>query len=1171
MADLLLSRVLDVIVDNLAAPFLEKFDNLWDLEDNIRKLRSNLPMVQAVLEDAEEQQASNGAVRIWLSKLKEVAYEAESLLLLLSADYSLRKIIKDEEKVKETIRALEMTAVEGLRFNLKEGSIVHREWDRRPETSSFGLEQRVLGREKDKEEIVKLLLSCERSRGGEASCIPIIGMGGLGKTTLAQLAYNDHEVKRHFDVQVWVFVSDQFDVKNIMRTVIESLSKDKCHYPTLDALYSEVRNLLQNKRFLIVLDDVWTENSNDWDQLRPLFTAGSDGSKILVTTRSQKVALMADSPNSMYSLKALSDDACRSLLLQRAFPQGDEEKHPTLLPIGEQIVSKCKGVALAAKTLGSLLKLKRSIGEWEIVRDSELWNLDKSKNEILPALRLSYFHLPLHLKRCFSFCSIFPRNYEFQKDKLIHLWMAEGFIQCSSDGGGKEPENVGNDYFNDLQWMSFFQDIRQGEDGVVIGYKMHDVIYDLAQSVTGTECILLDRGLPTPTSFKKIRHSAVVGSFRSSEIPEELYEAKHHLRTLLLFSGGNLEAVPKKLYSSLKCLFVLDLSGSGLGILDGSFRALYYLKYLDLSHTRITKLPHEIEGLQFLETLNLFHCYDLIELPELRKMRSLRHLNNDGCRSLTRMLNNESKYVVGFGGFTSGSCSQLRTLPLFVVGDQNDFLFLHGLRLRGSLKVTHLENATGRALGFVGVESLGLYWGTDEGCPHINLEGEYVGNQFQGRKETSTSGTRQRIQYNPSAAQWLLENYKPADSLQVLLVKNYPGKSFPSIKARGLHNLSLISCENSENVPSLENVPNLTRLLLQEFNGVKSIDRNFGQFLALKELVLVDFPMLETWLSPGGGRVVFPNLRKLVLNKCPKLTVMPQILSIQHLDLRNCPAILVHSFQNLTSLEILVIQGVRDLLHFPAMFPSNNPLLTTLEIKSCSRLRSLPGELGNLSALKSLTIQWCENLFSLPQSLQNLSTLESLEIGDCHRLTSLPQGWTRGLGNLRSLSIENCSKLSSLSMECEHLISLKTLTIMYCPTICTLPEGVEHLSALQRLSILDLPELIYLPEGLQNLSLLHSLEIGSCPSLKHLPGWIDKLVSLRSLTISDCQDLRSLPEGLTCLTALQYLSIHDCPRLLERCKQERGEDWPKIAHVPHKNIGLPKLKRPREEGSSSTN
>lgn len=838
MADLLLSRVLDVIVDNLAAPVLEELDNLMDFKDNVRKLRSNLPMVQAVLEDAEEQQASNGAVRIWLSKLKEVAYEAESLLLLISADYSFRSIIKDEEKVKETIRALEMTAVEGLRFNLKEGSRVHREWDRRPETSSYVFEHKVFGREKDKEEIVKLLLSCERSRGGEALCIPIVGMGGLGKTTLAQLAYNDHEVKRHFDVQVWAFVSDHFDVKNIMRIVIGVLSKDKCHYPTLDALYSEVRDLLQKKRYLIVLDDVWTENSNDWDQLRPLFTAGIDGSKIIVTTRSQKVALMTNSPNSIYSLKELPDDACRSLLLQRAFPQGDEEKHPTLLPIGEQIVTKCKGVALAAKTLGSLLKLKRGIGEWEIVRDSELWNLDESKNEILPALRLSYFHLPLHLKRCFSFCSIFPRNYEFQKDKLIRLWMAEGFIQCSSDGGGKkpinggeEPENVGNDYFNDLLWMSFFQDIRQGEDGVVIGYKMHDVIYDLAQSVAGTECILLDRGLRTPTSFKQIRHSAVVGDFRSSAIPEELYEARRHLRTLLLFSGGNLEEVPKKLYSSLKCLFVLDLSGSGLRILDDSIRALFHLKYLDLSHTRITRLPDKIRGLQFLETLNLFHCYDLIELPDLRLMSSLRHLNNDGCRSLTRMFNK--------GRPSFADCSLLRTLPLFVVSNWNDFRFLGALQLRGSLKVTHLGNAVNRALSrsfgveslesshlenatgslsfpskLTRVESLGLYWGTDEGCPNINPEGEYVGYQFQGRKEISTSGTCQRIKHDPLVAQLLLENYEPADSLQRLLIKDYPGGRFPSIKASGLQELALISCKSSENVPSLENVPNLTRLLL---------------------------------------------------------------------------------------------------------------------------------------------------------------------------------------------------------------------------------------------------------------------------------------------------------------------------------------------------------------------
>ncbi|EXB51444.1 Putative disease resistance protein RGA3 [Morus notabilis] len=321
----------------------------------------------------------NRALRIWLSKLKEVDYEAETLLLLFSVD-SLPNV-KYADKVKEILHALEMAADEGLRFNLNKGNIVHRESDGRLETSSFFLDREVFGREREKVEIVKLLLSSETTTiGGEAQCIPIVGMGGLGKTTLAQLAYNDHEVRRHFDFQVWVFVSDQFDVKNIMRTVIHSLSKDNSHYPTLDTLYLEVRGVLQNKRYLIVLDDVWTENPDDWDKLRPLFTAGIDGSKMLITARSKKVALLANSPNSMYCLKELSKDACWSLFVQRAFPQGDKENHPDLLPIGEQIVSKCGGVALAIKALGSLLKPKRSVREWEIIRDSELWNLDESEN-----------------------------------------------------------------------------------------------------------------------------------------------------------------------------------------------------------------------------------------------------------------------------------------------------------------------------------------------------------------------------------------------------------------------------------------------------------------------------------------------------------------------------------------------------------------------------------------------------------------------------------------------------------------------------------------------------------------------------------------------------------------------------------------------------------------------
>ena len=306
-----------------------------------------------------------------------------------------------------TFHALKKAVDEGLCFNFKESVTVHEEWESRRETSSFVIESEVYGREEDKEEVVKLLFSGEattKGRGGSVSCIPIIGMGGLGKTTLAQLAYNDKEVIKSFDVKVWVFVSHHFDVKKIMTTIIESLNKDKCPYSNMDALHSTIQSLLCNKRYLIVLDDVWTEDQDDWDKLRPLFQGGLDGSRILITTRSKRVAFLADSPTFPYHLRLLSEDACWSLFAQRTFKPGEEEKHLALLPIGQQIVRKCRGLALSVKTLGSLMRFKRDAKEWMFVRDSELWNLDECECGILRALKLSYSHLPLHLKRCLSFC-----------------------------------------------------------------------------------------------------------------------------------------------------------------------------------------------------------------------------------------------------------------------------------------------------------------------------------------------------------------------------------------------------------------------------------------------------------------------------------------------------------------------------------------------------------------------------------------------------------------------------------------------------------------------------------------------------------------------------------------------------------------------------------------------
>ena len=338
MADLVLSPILEVVLDRLASPVLKAFGNFWDFKENVQKLQRTLPMVQAILEDAEKQQANNMAVRIWLSKLKDVAYGVEQVLLDLRF-YNPLDDVTYAGKVREMLCALEMTTDEGLCLNLSKDGAVRQEWTRR-ETSSFVIKSEVYGREEDKEKILELLLfsSEATTQGGEILSISIVGMGGLGKTTLAQLVYNDEKVTQHFDVKVWVFVSDQFNAKNIMLTVIESLTKEKCYHSTMDALHSTVWNLLFNKKYLVVLDDVWTEDEDDWEKLKPLFTAGVKGSRILITTRNKKVGLMMD-PSIPYDLKQLSDDACWSLFKIRAF-RDVKKKSTTILCLLEDKLSK---------------------------------------------------------------------------------------------------------------------------------------------------------------------------------------------------------------------------------------------------------------------------------------------------------------------------------------------------------------------------------------------------------------------------------------------------------------------------------------------------------------------------------------------------------------------------------------------------------------------------------------------------------------------------------------------------------------------------------------------------------------------------------------------------------------------------------------------------------------
>ena len=172
---------------------------------------------------------------------------------------------------------------------------------------------------------------------------------------------------------------------------------------------------------------------------------------------------------------------------QVAFSGKTSEECQKFEEVGRRIVKKCKGLPLAVKTLGSLLRFKNTIEEWHRVLDSEMWELEQAENGIFPPLLLSYFDLPSELKRCFLYCAIFPKDYDISKDQLIKLWMAQDYLKPKQN---KDMELVGEEYFEKLAMRSFFQDFDiDQDDGSIITCKMHDMVHDLAQYLTKNECL----------------------------------------------------------------------------------------------------------------------------------------------------------------------------------------------------------------------------------------------------------------------------------------------------------------------------------------------------------------------------------------------------------------------------------------------------------------------------------------------------------------------------------------------------------------------------------------------------------------------------------------------------------------------------------------------------------
>ncbi|TYJ02443.1 hypothetical protein E1A91_A13G229500v1 [Gossypium mustelinum] len=604
MAETFLFNIAERVLAKIGHLSVDEVRLAFNVKTDLKKLEDTMIRIKAVLLDAERQQHQNEKLRLCMWKLRDIFYDAEDVIddfkyealrkqdainhpdinnlkvrLLGSCCLPLSFSSKMSHKIKDINGRLCELATEWKSFDLRQCSDNRHVFRR--ETISFVDSSDVIGRDEDKENIIGMLM--EPSEERSVPVIPIVRLGGLGKTTLAQLVYNDDRVTSLFPLKIWICVSEEFDLSRLLKLIIQSVNKERCDDLTLDTLQARLRSLLNHKKLLLVLDDVWNENQAKWVELKNLLrsTDGLSQSKIIVTTRSWNVAsIMSSIPS--YELK--------------------------------EIVKKCKGVPLA----------KTDEFDWIYIRDNEIWKLEQKENDILPVLKLSYNYLPSHLQRCFALLSLYKKDEIYYSDQVIRLWMANELLEHPKQN--QEWEDVGKRYLNELLSRCLIQ--KQRDLWLCFSFKMHDLVHDLVLDVSQKECKTVNS--ETERVDENVRHLLLCDE-KLVEVPRVLEEMKN-VRTVIIHdalveSKTFHASVINLCVSNFKYLRALELRGSPLTALPNSIGTLKHLRELDLARSEdIRELPRSFCKLYCLQSLNL-GCTSLKQLPDnMQRLIELRHL-----------------------------------------------------------------------------------------------------------------------------------------------------------------------------------------------------------------------------------------------------------------------------------------------------------------------------------------------------------------------------------------------------------------------------------------------------------------------------------------------------------------------------------------------------------------
>ncbi|XP_073005561.1 putative disease resistance RPP13-like protein 1 [Typha latifolia] len=839
----------------------------------------------------------------------------------------------------------------------------------------------------DTRSLVELLtISEEKPRGtkktkkNQYSILAIVGMGGIGKTTLAQKIFNDERLLDSFSNPIWVCVSQEFSEVDLLRAVIKRAGGDPGEDREKEDLEPMLSQLVKDKRFFLVLDDVW--DARVWeDLLRKPMRSASPESRILLTTRHEAVANRMGATQ-LHHVEKLSDNDGWSLVSKMVFEDGEEGDMDELKDVGMRIVRKCDGLPLALKAIGGFLRTKKKrIHEWEKVVNNSAWSCNSMElpEEVSRALYLSYQDLPSHLKQCFTCLSlILSEDRTIKIGFFVRFCAAEGFVKPEGSSSSMASlEDLAEGYWQELIRRSILQPNPGVHDGEVC--RMHDLVLTLSRHLSSKECFFgSTKDLSTISltrspwsSVKKLRRLAIFDEPDADSLPDLIMQ-QTTLRTLVLYNVPFLKALPLEIFEKLRFLRTLVIRGTNLGLLPASIGCLVHLRFLGLFGAKIREIPKNIGNLKNLEYLDLESCTYLESLPqEITTLTNLKYLDLRDT-SIDRL-------PAGLGKLL-----QLNTITAFVVSGSNkqgksctlgELKFLNKLK---HLRVLNLERVSSKdeaRAAMLEAKSC-LRFLTLSCTPPGIFDMQPLLTPYQEEEI-------KRIEQ-------VFEELCLPSRVELLHMEGYYGRKLPSwfMVASLFPNLRILILQRFnllDRLPTLGLLPQLDILKISGANAITSIGSEFlyeGKgahysssccFPKLTRLFFENMPNWEEWLwlpddhgddiQEQSSKLLLPRLEVIGIIRCPKLRCLPDGLlhhatSLKQLTLAASGSIT--KIKNLHSVQKLELVGNSSLVEV-----SNLPHLRHLKVQACKELRSV----RSLDALKQLMLSDVEPGQPLPKWL----------------------------------------------------------------------------------------------------------------------------------------------------------------------------------------------------------